>query len=314
VGKEMSQRKRRRHIRWVVGKVQKKLKKRSFSCLYPGCDKPAVKSHSQQKEGQLRAIAKGGHVYTLGRNLAESLKLLATQRSPFIKVGIGEASVFYGYCTDHDRDIFAAIEKKPLIPDDPEQASLLFLRAISFEYVTKRKGVIQRQMLANTMGNAVDPQWQESNTMITEGMELFIRREGPFILDQIFDIISQRDYGRLHTSWIRVAETLPISVATSVCPWLDNYYGKWSPTQPQAMVFFSVIPALNYTDIVSSWLDYCDKDAKWIQREMETIAGTQRMVNLLGMAESEDFCINIDFWESLPNSSKELVLYNMRHD
>jgi hypothetical protein len=310
----MNQSQRSRQIRWVLGKVQKKIGKRRFPCLYPGCDKPAIRSHSQQKEGQLRIIAKGGYVYSLGRNLVESVKRLTTERSPFIRVGIGEASAFQGYCANHDNDIFAAIEKKPLSPNDPEQASLLFLRAISMEYAAKRKGVIQREMLADAIGNAVDSQWQEHNATLTKGMKLFLEREGPFYLGRILDIISSKDYGDLHIAWVRVPQTLPISVTTSVCPWLDDYYNKWSLTQPQAMVSFSVIPSESHTDVISSWLDYCHNDAEWIQKEMATLEGTQRVVNLLGIAESEDFCIEIDFWESLSNDSQELVLSNMRHD
>ena len=112
----------------------------------------------------------------------------------------------------------------------------------------------------------------------------------------------------------RVPQTLPFSVTTSVCPWLNDYEDKRSVDKPQAMVSFAVIPAGNHTDVVCSWLDYCCEDAKWIEEEMQTLHGTERIVNLLGLAESEDFCVGVDFWETLPESSKELILANMRHD
>ena len=230
------------------------------------------------------------------------------------RVGLREASAFQGYCANHDRDLFAPIERKPLIPNDPEQASLFFLRSISSEYAAKRKAVIHLDMFANTVGSDADPHWHEFYTVFTQGMKLFLLREGPFYLAQIFDIISMKDYGRLHTSWFRVAGTLPLSVTTSVCPWLNDYHEKWSPTKPQPMASFSIIPAKDYTDVVSSWPDYCHTDSKWIQKEMETIEGVERLVNLLGVAESEDFCLNIDFWESLSNSAQELVLSNLHHD
>jgi hypothetical protein len=312
----MNKRQRVRRFQWAVGKVQKRLGKWRFPCLYPGCNRLAISSHSQQKEGQLRAIAKDDLVYAFKSKAVFHMKQLIAEEpwSPLMRIGIAEASTFWGYCADHDRDLFAPIERKPLVPDDPEQASLLFLRAISFEYAAKRKAFIQLRMFAEAMGDDADPQWHEYNAAFTEGIKLFLEREGPFLLSQIFDVISKSNYDLLHTAWVRVHQTLPISVITSICPWLNDYQDKWSPTKPQAMVSFSVIPAANYTDVVSSWLDYCHNDAKWIQKEMETFDGTQRMVNLLGIAESEDFCIDICFWESLPGNLKELILSNMQHD
>ena len=167
---------------------------------------------------------------------------------------------------------------------------------------------------ANAVKTEADPRWQEFNSMWSQGIKLFLVREGPFILGQIFDILAKKDYGRLHTSWARVTQTLPISVATSVCPWLNDYYDKWSPTKPQAMVAFSVIPGPSYTDVVCSWLDYCHVDCIWIQKQMGTLEGVERLVNLLGIAESEDLCMNVDFWESIPDEMKELILSNMLHD
>lgn len=169
-------------------------------------------------------------------------------------------------------------------------------------------------MLAEAVGDDADTEWHDYNAGLAKGMKLFLEREGPFYLGQILHIIAARDYSRLHTAWVRVPRTLPISVVTSVCPWLNNYQEKWSPTQPQPLVSFSVVPAPTHTDIVSSWLDNCHSDAKWIQNEMQTLEGTQRMVNLLGIAESEDLCMHIDFWESLPISSKQLVLSNRYPD
>jgi hypothetical protein len=210
--------------------------------------------------------------------------------------------------------IFAPIEKQPLIPANPAQAALLFLRAISFEYAAKRKAAVQLEMFADAVGRDINPEWQEFNSLWIQGIQLFLVREGPFILGQIFDVIIKTDYKRLHTSWVRVPQTLPISVTTSVCPWLNDYYNKWSPSRPQAMVSFSIIPASTYTDVVCSWLDYCHKDSLWIQKEMESVKDLERMVNIFGIAESEDLCLNIDFWESLPEELKNLIVFNMHHD
>ena len=150
----MNQRQRIRRVQWAVGKVQKRLGKLSVSCLYPGCNKLAINSHSQQKEGQLRAIAKNGLVYGFKRNMVFHAKQIAAARwNPLTTIGIAEASTFLGYCAGHDHALFSPIETRPLIPGDPEQASLLFLRAMSFEYAAKREGTLQR-------GNVREYHWR----------------------------------------------------------------------------------------------------------------------------------------------------------
>lgn len=312
----MTQREQIRRLKRAAGKVQKKLNKLKFPCLCPGCSQLAIFSHSQQKEGQLRAIAKNGLVYALNRNMFQTFKnIINGQFNTFVsKVGIHEASAFPGYCAKHDDMIFSPIEKYPLTPSNPEQAALLFLRAISLEYAVKRQMSFQMDMFTNAVASDANQQWQEFSTLWLQGIKLFLVREGPFILGQIFDIITKKEYSRLHTSWIRLLQTLPVSVSTCVCPWLNDYYDKWSPTRPQAMVTFSIIPTNTYTDVVCTWLDYCHKDSMWIRKEMDSIQGLERMINLLGIAESEDICMNMDFWESQPEELKDLVSRNIHHD
>jgi hypothetical protein len=305
-----------RRTKRAAGKIQKRLNKNKFQCLCPGCSQVAVSSHSQQKEGQLRAIAKDGLVYALNRNFFQNIKKTMNGHfGPSIaKIGIHEASTFSGYCSQHDGMIFGPIEKYPLTLMNPEQAALLFLRAISLEYSVKRQVSLLMAMFAKAVEGDSVPQWQEFISEWLQGVNLFLEREGPFFLGQIFDLITKKEYSKLHTSWRRLPIKLPISLSTGVCPWLNEYYDKWSYDRPQAMVSFSIIPATEYTDVICSWLDYCDNDAAWIKKEMTSIEGVERVINILGIAESEDICINIDFWESLPQDLQEFVLRNIQHD
>ncbi len=305
-----------RRAKRVTGKIEKKIRRRKFRCLYPGCTQSSISSHSQQKEGQLRAIAENGLVYALDRNMFQYIKSVLKEEGDcvFTKKGIQEASTFAGYCSQHDQMIFAPIEKQELTPDNPLQAALLFLRAMSFEYAAKRKAAIQLNTLMDNIGEDANVNWQEEGNAWLQGVKLFLDREGPFLMSQIFDIMTKSDYERLHTSWVRVPQTLPISVTTCVCPWLNDYHTKWTLAGPQAMVSFSIIPASSYTDVVCSWLDYSDKDSLWIQREMKTPKGLEKIINLFGLAESEDFCISITFWESLSEDVKHLILFNMLPD
>ena len=299
----------------LIGQIQKEIETSSFRCLCQNCFNSSIQSHSQQKEKQLRAIAKDGLVYALNKNIYQHIKSLSRdeETSLLTKTGIKEASVFRGYCSFHDELIFRPIEKAPLSPSDMEQAALLFLRAISYEYATKRKIANLHGILKNMIGDDSNEYFFDDLNVFTSGIKFYLKREGPFLLNQIFNIITKKDYSGFYTSWVRHPHTLPISVTTSVCPWLNDYYRKWSPDNPQAVVSFSVIPSDKYTDVVCSWLNYCHNDSLWIQEEMKSVEGLEKVINLFGISESEDFCVNIDFWESLEEETKQKVIFNMRH-
>ena len=188
----------------LIGIIQKKIENCSFRCLCQNCYDSAISSHSQQKEGQLRVIAKDGLVYALNKNLCQHIKNLSRDISPSlqIKTGIKEASTFKGYCSFHDELIFRPIEKKPLMPSDKEQAALLFLRAISYEYAAKRKAANFHAILKDMIGDNTNEQFENIDALIG-GTKLYLEREGPFLLNQIFDILTKKEYGGFHISWVR---------------------------------------------------------------------------------------------------------------
>ena len=100
-----------REVYRALGKVQKRLNRYPFTCLYPGCGRHAITSHSQQKERQLRAIAENGRVVAMNRNLFQAFKThVGGPLAPMKEVGIGEASTFAGFCQVHDQSLFADIE------------------------------------------------------------------------------------------------------------------------------------------------------------------------------------------------------------
>lgn len=311
----MSQKQNMNDFKIVIGEIQKKLKNYIFNCICENCLEPAIISHSQQKEGQLRVIAKReGHVYTLDRNFYRNIKRTEKGNSVLLtKTPIKRASTFPGFCSFHDDLIFKPIEQRQLDLHDSEQATLLFLRAISFEYAQKRNAKILYEEFKSRIDNGAPAEFLENLESLLGGINLFLEREGPIVLKSIFDIITKRDYESFHTSWVRYPQTLPISTSTILCPWLNNYYEKWSSERPQPAVSFSIIPNYEYTDVICSWMNYSHEDSIWIQEEMNSSEGLERVINLFGISESEDLCFNMDFWDSLTEENKNIVASEMVH-
>ena len=96
----MSDRHRKRLMQKAIGNAVKLANRIKYTCILPGCTKDAIKSHSQQKKGQLFAIADKGEVYCMGKNIYQFTKEASGEL--LIKKPIGEASRFVGYCQEHD--------------------------------------------------------------------------------------------------------------------------------------------------------------------------------------------------------------------
>lgn len=301
--------------RLLVGHVQKRCKEYAFSCICPNCNQPSIKSHSQQKERQLRAIAKDGCVYALDRNFYHHLK--GYEQSDYLNmnvIGIGEASTFQGYCNIHDKMIFSPIERESLVQNRADQATLLLLRAISYEFARKRDASIFKDELFLTEINSYAlPEEIELFLNYAFGVDLYLQRESPFYFQRIFSIICNSAYDLVKTSWVTIDHVLPISTATVFCPWMDTYEERWCWDKPQPLVSFTIAPVNGVTHIVVSWLIEHNDDACWIENKMHSICGLEEIINLC-IFESEDCCFNIDFWDGLSHETRSTVMSNLRPD
>lgn len=116
---------------WEMEEVFRKISSRKY-CFAPAshknnCTKSIVRAHSVGKS-LLKMIAESGHVY----GFVPSHKNLNENAGKFLpqKVGINEASIFTGFCSYHDNNIFRDIDNK-IFTCSPEQCFLFAYRAIS---------------------------------------------------------------------------------------------------------------------------------------------------------------------------------------
>ena len=113
------------------------------NCLHPEagpiiCEGKIIKAHTIQRNGGLNRIARDGHVYSLlkdGRMFDESRWEPASGPN---RIGVRQASTFTGFCSRHDNDLFAPLEKVPF-DGSPLQVTLLGYRAICYELYMKER-------------------------------------------------------------------------------------------------------------------------------------------------------------------------------
>jgi hypothetical protein len=92
-------------------------------------------------------VARKGHVYQPNANPFRLLK--NSGQITYELVGIGNASVFTGFCSTHDALIFRPIDQEDLTPTQ-EQAFLLHYRALCRELYVKRASLSTNELIRDT--------------------------------------------------------------------------------------------------------------------------------------------------------------------
>ena len=144
-------------------------------CLVPGCKcKRIIKAHTVQNKGGLSAISKDGLVCTFTRNPQIFVGLLEADskiRSGFSmdgathywqepeRIGHNVASTITGFCSEHDRTVFAPIEVEEFLPTD-QQIRLFALRCLAYELYRKEVAA-KEQVPELTKKLSTDDRWNE---------------------------------------------------------------------------------------------------------------------------------------------------------
>ena len=94
-----------------------------------------VSAHTLSVEAVLRKLAIDSHVYAVNHDIYSAL---AGNQINIKKLGIGDVSVFNGFCAKHDIELFSCIENEPYT-QQPQQNFMLCYRAAARECYLKRK-------------------------------------------------------------------------------------------------------------------------------------------------------------------------------
>lgn len=119
-------------------------------CFHPGasastCKGKTIKAHTIRRNGDLKGIARDGEVNSC---LVHGKFFDDSRRDPLGKphlVGVGKASTFAGFCSWHDDQLFAPLEKDSF-KASPMQIALLGYRAICHEIYLKECALAQSNL------------------------------------------------------------------------------------------------------------------------------------------------------------------------
>jgi hypothetical protein len=123
------------HLHNLQARVRRQF--RAKYCLHPeapaGCSAKIAAAHTVQRAILAKHIASRGHVMQFKMEpMSQPLGLFVSPK----KIGLNEATTFFGFCDKHDRQMFRLLETVPF-RFDPHQIALLGYRAICREKYQK---------------------------------------------------------------------------------------------------------------------------------------------------------------------------------
>jgi len=306
-----------------IARVEKHLRKCSTKCLCPTCKNPAIRSHAVQKNGWLSSISENGHVMGVPRQIAANLYQSSPDNPPVSKIeriGLNEASTFWGYCNSHDTQLFDCIERQPLCKNNTAQAMALHLRAMSFERVAKRSQLEIYRCLSESHRDPIMREFLKNEVCIREQMfDADLRyRWNLFWSDNNVAQFSREFSFR----WVVIPKNIGVASVAMIPPMSavmeDRYMtahkhedGTYDVGRPSFSL--SVIPDGQDTHVVMCWHnDDGDYIAAW--RNELCSGDSPRMSQFLNRCifeKSEDYYLRPSFWCSLTNEVREDVIRSL---
>lgn len=295
-------------------RAEKHVNNLSFNCLFSGCKEKAIRSHSQQKERQLRSIAVDGHIYTLTPSFTQYFKMkTAYDPLEISRVGITKASTYLGFCSKHDSELFMTIETGDVDPENAEHRTLLFLRALSYEYCMKRKVYSfqkkRREIISNEL-HWIDPDVMEL------GFKVWISNIWQILYSRLLSIIQSGAHNGLRSIFQEIGWNIDVSCCGVVDirgQTLQELQGVKNIQTMSPLYAFNIIPRSNKSYvIITSFAEHSLEVNRYIG-PLENEVNLERIVNKLAFYDCEDSCISPRIWESLCDDEKKNVQLSIRH-
>jgi hypothetical protein len=181
------------------------------------CDGGVIKAHTVSRGPNLSKIAKDGHVLQYTANIVD-LKKNGGKLS-LKKIGIKDASVFYGFCSKHDQKLFSCVENEAFT-GRPDQCLAVAYRTMSRELYGKDAGAHLRETLRDA-DKGKEPLQQLIFQQMLNDMERnneAARREQKATHDALTTAMVDERYDILSSIIFKFAAPLPFMFA-----------GAWSP-------------------------------------------------------------------------------------
>lgn len=160
----------------VMGQIYKNVRKKSWPCMYCGCNDSAINSHLLMRNGILNYVVENGHLYELRSDAPEAFKKEELPIS-FKKVGINQSISFPLFCNGHDTSLFIEIEKEDVDYTLYKHMLLYSYRSLIAEIrkkeieVEKKRRIINSSTLYGLLGGVTIDNFSKSYDLELQGIK-----------------------------------------------------------------------------------------------------------------------------------------------
>jgi len=301
----------------LIGNQEKIL--REDMCLHPGVDHSAAicNSHSIQ-QSKLQLIAREGHVYVIDLEYRKMLK--QPPGSAPTLLGIGNASVFRGFCSTHDAELFRPIDTQDF-KGTAEQLFLYFYRAICRELHVRHctaRASVSPDDIARVHPDIPRHLYEEA---IGEQRALFIREALKFHLccKSLADAaLSNAEFRRLKhyiITFKKPPSVLSAAATTPTCDFSGKGYRLVShPLLPYPIMTVTVVLTSSGGVAIMSWFDTGPVEFDHFCSSLDAVPAnklTSAIIRFL-FEFCENIAINPNWWDNLPADRKKSLLGHSR--
>jgi hypothetical protein len=263
-------------------------------CLVPGmsCTATAIRAHSVQNSRVLDLLVRDGHVK------APKIRIdrVAGPLISFEDVGRNQATTFAGFCSEHDSNIFKAIDNNAFQPTNPEHLFLTAYRAVARELHAQMDGAIKIQAAYNKrveLGIDTGDEPTEAGMVAVEHM---MKSYHTYVYKSFFDeaLISKK-YDAVSHEIVTLRHAEPTIAVCSLLS-LDGLYRN----DDWIRVALNVLP-LNMSESVAAF-SYLPRDADLVRSGLNRILTSEGqyqkyLLSKLVLNNCENFVVSPSYYD-----------------
>jgi len=273
------------------------------------CGGSVVKAHTVSRGANLTKISRNGHVLHYTASIPEMKK--NGGKLSVKKIGIGDASVFHGFCSKHDRELFSCVENEPFV-GRPDQCLAVAFRSISRELYGKDAGAHLRETL-----RGADKGMQPSEQIMLQKMLHDIntgneaaRREFKATHDSLTTALVENQPDAIRSLVFEFIAPLPFMFAGAWSPFVD-FHGRDLQNGCSGELLEQILVCSFAGDVNAmiciSWQNTESAPAKVIAEQIRTLPVDQQASACLqfAMKHVENVFFNPDWYQNLDGIQRE---------
>lgn len=282
------------------------------------CTTTIVKAHSISKSGSLKEISVNSHIMGTKPHINTIIK---NDGKIFLEeVGINKASTFTGFCSKHDKELFAEIEDKEITLSD-KQLFLLAYRGMCREIFLKEQNKETEEFLRNAdRGKDIFTQQAVQTTASSYGFGVDLAlRDMKHLKQEMDSILCSSDFSKVNHCVIEFDSVPSVQVSAMIAPELDfDDNALQDLGDPDIALNYLIFNCISYKGkgcFVFSWLveqnEYCEQFIDSLLK-----MGNEQISDALVRfcySFSENTWASPTWWKSLGEAEKNSISDRLLH-